>query len=408
MNEYITNQDLETLIAHQGKPAVSIYLPTTRITTRVQAESLQFKNLLREAEEQLGRFELRGPEIRAILEPGYTLINDSDFWRHSKDGMAVFLSEDLFLCYQLPISFHTNLIVAEAFHLKPLIPVLADSVVFYILAVSQGGVRLLRGDRFSIEELAPAKLPSGLQEIMSEYEIAKDVQFRSSEVAPGMGRRGPIFYGQGAGEAEDEKTKIKEYFDRIDRGLQDYLQEQNAPLVFAGVDYLFPIYREANTYPNLVESSITGNFEDVQPERLHRQAWRLIEPMLMAQRAAAIERYHSLAPHNLTSSKVAELVPWADKGRIEIAFVDESAMIWGSYDRERFEAKVHEEQTPHSRDLTDMIALFTFLRGGEVYLMTPEEMEMEFGPDNRHRSSDGFSQNAIPRPAVAAIYRYAL
>ena len=66
MNEYFTFTHLEKLIAHQGKPAVSIYLPTTRISTRVQAESLQFKNLLRDAEVLLEQFDLRSPEIRAM------------------------------------------------------------------------------------------------------------------------------------------------------------------------------------------------------------------------------------------------------------------------------------------------------------------------------------------------------
>jgi hypothetical protein len=55
-----------------------------------------------------------------------------------------------------------------------------------------------------------------------------------------------------------------------------------------------------------------------------------------------------------------------------------------------------------------MVALYTLLRKGNVYLLTPEEMEMEFGKDNRHRSNNGDSQNSVSRPAVAAIYRFAL
>ena len=47
MKEPFSLQDLETIIAHQGKPAVTIYIPTSRIITRVQAEGLQLKNLLR-------------------------------------------------------------------------------------------------------------------------------------------------------------------------------------------------------------------------------------------------------------------------------------------------------------------------------------------------------------------------
>src|SRR5688500_14690489 len=97
MNEHFSFEDLETLIAHQGKPAVSIFLPTSRITTRIQAESLQLKNLLREAETQLEQLDLRSTVIREMLKPAQDLIKDSEFWRHQKDGLAVFIAEDTFI-----------------------------------------------------------------------------------------------------------------------------------------------------------------------------------------------------------------------------------------------------------------------------------------------------------------------
>lgn len=412
MNEQFTLQDLELLIAHTGKPSISLYMPTFRIPTRIQAESLQFKNLLHDAEAQLEQYDLSGPQIRAILEPARELIKNSDFWRHQQDGLALFLAEETFLRYQVPTSFSTDLIVAEAFHLKPLIPLLTNDFVFYILAVSQNRVRFLRCTRFSAEEINPANTPNSLQEILNEYEIEKEVQYHTSTATPGTGRRGAIFHGQGAGESTDEKAKILEYFQRIDRGLRDYLQDQQAPLVFAGVEYLFPIYREANTYTNLVESNITGNPDQIHNNDLHRDAWKLMEPSFAAQRTADIERYYSSAPHGLTSTDVEELLPWADKGRIDTAFVDKQAFVWGVYNQAQFKAEAQKERTPHTRDLTDMIALYTLTRSGKVYLLTPEEMEMEFGPDNRHRSNNGTPQNAAQniseRPAVAAIYRYTI
>jgi hypothetical protein len=408
MNEFIPTQALETLIAHQGKPAVSIYLPTTRIPTRVQAESLQFKNLLRDAEEQLAQFELRGPEIRAMLEPAYALIADSDFWRHQRDGLAVFIAEGIFQRYQVPTSFDMGLFVSEYFHLKPLIPLITDDFPFYILAVSQNNVRFLQCSRYSAQELEPETVPSGLQEILNEYVRDKQIQFHTATSTPSGNRRSAMFFGTGSGDGEDEKQRILEYFSRIDQGLSGYFNGSTASLVFAGVDYLFPIYQQANTYPHLVQSSIEGNPELLSPEELHQQAWQLLEPGLREKRAAEIERFHSSAPHDLASNNLEELVPWADKGRVETVFIDKNATVWGSYDHEQFRARVHGEQKPQYRDLTDLLAILTMLRGGDVYLMPSEQMEMEFGPDNRHRSNDGTPQNAAVRPVAAGIYRFAV
>ena len=413
MNEPFTFQELETLIAHRGEPAVSIFLPTLRIPTRVQAESLQLKNLLRDAEEQLKQFDLRGPTIQAILEPARALISKPEFWRHQQDGLAVFHAEETHFFYQVPNTFDISLFVSEAFHVKPLIPILANDAAFYVLAVSQNKVRFLRCNRFAAQEIDPKSVPSSLQEILDEYELEKNVQYHTSSAAPGTGRRGAIFYGQGAGATEDEKVKIREYFGRINQGIHDYLRDQSAPLVFAGVEYLFPIYREANTYPNLVESSIAGNPDEVHADELHREAWNLIEPLFMAQQAADIEKYHNAAANGLTATNIEELLPWADQGRIETAFIDKRAVVWGIYDQAQFEAHGEEASTPRNRDLTDMLAIYTLLRKGTVYLLTPEEMAMEFGPANRHqphhdRNQSMSSPTDAATPEVAATYRFAI
>jgi hypothetical protein len=103
-----------------------------------------------------------------------------------------------------------------------------------------------------------------------------------------------------------------------------------------------------------------------------------------------------------------ELVPWADKGRIEAVFINKRAEVWGVYDQERFEAEEQLWRTPNNRDLVDMVALYTLLRKGRVYLMSPEQMEMEFGPGNRHQSAEASSSSDGDVPVAAAIYRFAV
>jgi len=408
MSEHFTLNDLEALVDHQGKPAVSIYLPTTRIPTRVQAESLQFKNLLREAEEQLSHFDVRGPAIREMLEPSWQLVSDTDFWRHQLDGLVVFASENHFARYQVPITFETTLFVGEAFHLKPLLPLVTNDPTFYILAISQNRVRLLRGTRYAAEELDPANLPEGLQEVLSEYVLDKQLQFHTQTSTPAGGRRDAMYFGSSGAESDNDKVRIAEYFRRIDRALVDYLGDQSAPLIFVGVEYLFPIYQEANTYPNLVERNITGNPDEMQPEDLRQRAWRLVERSFIKQREADLETFYEAAPRNLTATSLTELVPWADKGRVDTLFIDKEASSWGTYDRQAFEATAEATRTPHNRDLTDMAAVFTALRGGRVYLLTPEEMAMEFGPTNRHHPTSGNGEGPSATPAAAGIYRFAL
>ena len=95
-------------------------------------------------------------------------------------------------------------------------------------------------------------------------EFDKQVRFRAGSMsgAPGMA----MVSGHG-GVTDDTKENLLKYFRLIDRGLHDLLKDERAPLVLAGVEYLFPIYREANTYPRLIE----GGFPEIPRGQTRRR-----------------------------------------------------------------------------------------------------------------------------------------
>ncbi|MFQ5350285.1 MAG: hypothetical protein ACE5EG_07580, partial [Thermoanaerobaculia bacterium] len=49
-------------------------------------------------------------------------------------------------------------------------------------------------------------------------------------------------------------------------------------LAASGVDYLLPIYREVNSQPHVLEQGVAGNPDSLSAERLHNQAWAVVEP----------------------------------------------------------------------------------------------------------------------------------
>ena len=66
------------------------------------------------------------------------------------------------------------------------------------------------------------------------------------------------FHGAGSGSAS-AKDDLLRYFRLVEDGLTEFLKGDRVPLVLAGVEYLLPIYKEANTYPNLIDMVIKGN-----------------------------------------------------------------------------------------------------------------------------------------------------
>jgi len=366
-----TTQDLQLLFERQSGPCVSIYMPVHPREGDSEQDKIRLKNLLREAEERLRAQGLRTPEARRMLAPAEALLQDSLFWLRGGDGLAIFCAEEFFQRYRLGLPFSELLVVASRFHVKPLIPHVAGDGRFYILALSQKQVRLLEATRHTVAEIEPERTPPALAEAL-QYERYEKVLLFHTETGPGPGLRPPLYYGH---DPDDEaKERLVRWFHKIDDELAAIRGDTHAPLVLAGVEYLFPLFREANTYPYLVEGGVPGNPEVLRPEELHAAAWPLVEPIFTADRQAAAERYAALAGTGRTGADVREVVPAASYGRVDTLFVPVDTQVWGLFDPETGTVEVHDAPDSADGDLLDLAALYTLEKSGTVYAVPPEEV----------------------------------
>jgi hypothetical protein len=384
----LNRDDLRTLTRKPSGLCVSIYLPTHRVGRETQQDPIRLKNLLGEAEERLIASGLRVPDAQELLEPAQRLLQDGLFWQHQSDGLAVFLSREMFRYYRLPFDFEELVVVTDRFHIKPLLLLLGGDERFHVLALSQNEVRLLQGTRYSVSEVDPEGVPVSLAEALRYDDPEKRLQFHTSTRTPGgKGERPAVFHGHGTG-SNDAKANILRYFQRVDEGLQALLRDEQVPLVLAGVDYLLPIYKEANTYPCLVDGAVEGNPEELRTDELHKCAWAIVHPLLLAAQKEAAAQYRQLAGagSEQASNNLKKVVPAAYYGRVETLFVAVGLQQWGSFDPDTNVMQLHEEAEHGGEDLLDFAAVQTLLNGGTVYAVEPEKM-----PDEA---------------ALAAVFRY--
>jgi hypothetical protein len=356
-------------------PCVSIYMPTYRTSPEAKQNPIRFKNLLKEAEDRLIGSGLRRPEARTLLKPGENLLKDSLFWQYQSDGFAAFISSGGFRYYRLPTSFKELLVVTDRFHIKPLLHLFTGDGRFYILALSQNEVRLFQCSRYNTSEVELEDVPKSLSEALKYDEPLKQLQFHT-QTPGGRGERAAMFHGHGVG-TDDAKNNILRFFHQVDHGLQKLLREEQAPLVLAGVDYLFPIYREANSYPHILEEGIAGNPEGLKPEELQTQAWKLVEPDFLKVQEEATVKYKQLAGTDRVSNDMKKIIPAAYDGRVDLLFVAVGIQRWGTFDPVTLSVHLHEEPEAGDEDLLDFAAIHTLLKGGTVYAVKPEEVPNE-------------------------------
>jgi hypothetical protein len=368
---------IDELTALAEKPegaCVSIFMPTYRMSTETLQNPIRFKNLMQQAEEKLVTGGLRGQAARDLLEPARKL-DDYQFWQHQSDGVAIFISTNVFRYYCLPLNLEELVVVSDRFHLKPLLPLFTGDGSFYILALSQNQVRLLQGTRYSVSEVELEDVPQSIAEALKYDDPEKQFQFHTGTPQVGGDRPG-MFHGQGAGN-DEQKDRLLRYFRKVNEGLQKLLKNQQTPLVLAGVDYLLPIYKQANTYPHLLEEGITGNPDELKAEDLHSPAWEIMQPYFEKSQQDVVNRYQELVGTGQTANTIQEVVPAAYYQRIESLFVPVGVQQWGLFNPGNSQIQLHQNHEPGDDDLMDLAAIHTLLNGGTVYAVEPENVPNE-------------------------------
>ncbi len=284
--------------------------------------------------------------------------------------MAAFASQDTFRSYRLPFTFSELVVVTDRFHVKPLLPLLSGDGRFYILALSQKQVRLLQGSRHSVSEVNLQNVPTSLADALSGEERERQLQFHTTARGGSA-----IFHGHGsAGDESEHKKDLLRYFKQIDRGLQDLVCAERIPLVLAGVDYLLPIYREANTCAQLVDEGIVGNPDGLLAQELHDRAWAILEPHFARAQERAATKYRELVGTGKASADSRKIVPAAYEGRVDSLFVAVGVQQWGAFEAGAREVVLHEDRQPGDQDLLDLAAVQTLMHAGDVYAVGPDQV----------------------------------
>jgi hypothetical protein len=381
--DILTMAELKTLSGRYPDWCVSLFMPTHRRGKETQQDPIRFRNLLDKADARLQSKGVRSSDVKEMLKRARRLLNDQAFWLHQSDGLAVFLDSEACRVYRLPLRFEELVVISDRFHLKPLLPLFTSDGHFYILALSQNQVRLLEGTKYTVDEVDLGDMPKSMEEAFQYEDFEKQLQFHTG-TPTGSDQRSAMFHGHDV--REEEKERILKWFRTVDQELSNLLSDSQSPIVLAGVEYHFPIYKEAASNPHRVVEGISGNPEELKPEELHALAWPVVEPIFSKAREKAAARYRQLAGTGQTTTNVKEAVLGAFHGKVDVLFVPVGIQVWGYFDPDSDTVYVDGDLKPGDQDLLDAAAVHSILNGGTVYAVGPEEV-----PDQE---------------MIAAVFRY--
>ncbi len=350
---------LSTTIAAAEAPAVSIYQPTHRHHPDNVQDPIQFKNLVKEVEASLSRgYPVR--EVRVLLEPLQRLQDDTAFWNHTLDGLAVLASPSRFDVFNLPRTVPLLAVVANSFHVKPLLRYVQSADRFHVLAVAEGKASLFEGNRYVLDPIAVPDIPTP-----------------GRPTTPPESRVG-VAYGEG----------VEGYFRAVDRVVADEVSKPaDVPLVLAALSENNTLFRAVARNPYLLADGITGiDPFALDADGLRARAWAVVEPHYLARLAKLCDDFGMAYSRQQGTADLSDAARAAVGSRIGTLLIDADQVQPGTIDPGSGAIQAADLADPKVNDKLDDLAELVLKAGGAVVVVPGERMPTKSG--------------------LAAIYRY--
>jgi hypothetical protein len=167
--DHITVHKIKELAQVNEPQCISVFIPTYRAGMEVneKIDQKNLKNQVKKARNELEALGLKEREIEGLIKPLNDLVENTGFWKLQSDGLAIFRNRDMFEYYTLPVPFEPLVHVADHFYPMPLIPYINNGIKFYLLTISQRGVKFFEGFPHQINEVdVKDLLPERLEEVV--------------------------------------------------------------------------------------------------------------------------------------------------------------------------------------------------------------------------------------------------
>jgi len=343
--QQISTNHLTALLAHHEPPCISLYLPTHRRHPEREADPILYRNQLRELEASLTqRYPKR--DIKALLAPFEALSHDHDFWNNRTEGLAILSTGASFQVFDLQRPVKALLVVADSFHIKPLLRVLQSADRYQVLCLSMHGGKLYEGNRDALDPVHVSAVVSA-----------------------------PLQHAAKQSRKDTEHADLLAWLRPIDVAVQEHHSKPSGlPLLLVALPEMQAAFREASRNAALVEAGITTSPEALDIEALRVQAWRQFEPHYLARLAKLVDTFEAARARGLGTDLLADVAAAAAASRIDTLLVEADREIPGRLDAAAGTATKADLADPEVDDLIDDLAEAVLRAKGEVIVVPKERM----------------------------------
>lgn len=364
VNQEIINE----LVNTNGDVLTTITMSTHKKGEESKQDPIRFKNLINRAEKNLRERGLKDSKIEAYLGEAKKLLDESMFWSHLEEGLAVYVSEEKTDIYKLPYKLDEQIYINEHFLVTPLLPMQSLDGTFAVLAVSRQESKLLKCTRNSVEDITPDNISVSVEDYL-EVDPEKQLQFHS-----GSAGQKAMYFGHNANE-EDKMIVVEQFFRELEKEITKELRKRNDPLVMIGLNDNISLYSKINDYSRTVDEPVLFNPDELSQAEVKDKGWDIIKKHFLKEMYSSIEKF-SENGESKVSNNLSDIAQATFMGRTQTVFISKDEKKWGFYDVDN--QTVQYSNIPNNGDveLLNWLSITAHKNGSKVYILPKEEMPM--------------------------------
>jgi len=373
----LTNDFRTLLTGNHGPPCLSLYQPTHRHHPGNQKDPIRFRNLVKQLDQSL-RQQYSSREITALLEPFEALVRDHEFWNTTEDGLAVFGAPGFFQAFGLQRTTREVAVVAESFHIKPMLSFLQSADRFQVLALNLQEIKMFEGNRDALNEIALAPgVPRTLTEALGE-ELTEPHQTVASYGGIGGGS---VAMHHGHGDKKDEMDIDAERFFRMVGHLifEKYSQPSGLPLILAALPEHQGHFRKYSQNPFLLNEGIKIHPDAMSMDDFRERAWNIFKPQYQTRLTTLADEFAIAKSKGLGHENIEKVAEAAALGQIATLLIEADRQISGRIDGTSGQTELTEPSHHGIDDLLDDLGELVLKTGGRVLVIPANQMPTTTG-----------------------------
>lgn len=373
-------KDLPRLLEKRQAPCLSLYQSTHRSHPENAQDPIRFKNLVKQLEQSL-LLSYDTATTQELLKPFRDLEQDTSFWQHTLDGIAVLADKNECNVYQLQRKVPDFAVVADSWHIKPLLRQTQTQDRYQVLCVTRSAIALFEGNRDELDAvMLDADFPDHIDKALGS-ELTKPYKKVSSYGLGPAAKSGAAMHHGHGGKSEAVEIDIERFFRIVDKSVYDHISKQSQlPLILVTLAEYQGIFRKLSHNAFLLEQGISIDPESLTVEQLRHKTWELMEPLAATRIQELVAKFKQANGTGLASDNLELIVGAILDGRVDTLLIDADEVIAGKIDRENRSIEFSAEfSAADVEDVLDDLGEMVLRRGGTVKVVPKKYMPTDTG-----------------------------